>query len=248
MHRIQAAIEKVFRAQLAAARVSVLHKAADDDEVQAFVDAIIAAIENEWLNLPLEVQPGLESAMRSGIGHGFLQIEFSHEGLIAAANTVAEDYARDRAAELIGMTRDVEGNLIPNPDARWVISNTSREKIREIVSEAFTQETPLPEIKAAIQEALASEAEGNGIFSSARAQMIARTEVSTAQAGGNFWTWVQSGVVKKVKWLVSNLEPCPVCLGNENQEVTLGEFFRSGIDRPPQHPNCACVLVVTETT
>lgn len=133
-----------------------MHKAVDDDEARAFVEAVILAIENEWLNLPLEVQPGLESAMRSGIGHGFLQIEFSHEGLIAAANTVAEDYARDRAAELVGMTRDIEGNLIPNPDARWAISNTSRERIREIVTEAFTEETSLPEIKAAIQEALAS--------------------------------------------------------------------------------------------
>ena len=237
----------MFRKQLEAARVSVLRKAVDDDEAKAFVDAIIAAIEAEWLNLPPEVRPGLESAMRSGIGHGFLQIEFSHEGLIAAANTVAEDFARDRAAELIGMKLDVEGTLIPNPDARWAISNTTREKIQEIVADAFTEETPLAEIKAAIQEALADEAEGNGIFSAARAQMIARTEVSTAQAGGNFWTWVKSGVVRKVKWLVSNLEPCPICLANNNQEVQLGALFFGGLPRPPQHPNCACILAVTET-
>ena len=133
----------MFRKQLDAARVSVLHKAVDDDAQQAFVDAILAAIESEWQNLPLEIRPGLESAMRSGIGHGFLQIEFSHEGLIAAANTVAEDFARDRAAELVGMRLDVEGTLIPNPDARWAISSTTREKIHEIVADAFTEETPL---------------------------------------------------------------------------------------------------------
>jgi hypothetical protein len=176
-----------------------------------------------------------------------LQIDVSGAAVIAAANHAAEDYARKRAAELVGMVLDVEGNLTPNPDAAWAISNTTRARIRQIVADAFTQETPLSEIRTAIQEALADEAEGNGIFSMARAQMIARTEVSTAQSGGNFWAWEKSGVVRKVKWLVSNLEPCVVCLANEDQEVNLGDTFRSGVERPPQHPNCACVLVVTET-
>lgn len=115
------------------------------------------------------------------------------------------------------------------------------------MADAFTEETPMSQIREAIQTALADEAENNGIFSMARAQMIARTEVSFAQSGGNFWAWEKSGVVKKVKWLVSNLEPCPVCLANENQEVKLGDVFRSGVERPPQHPFCACVLAVTET-
>ncbi|MGB2624303.1 MAG: phage minor head protein [Candidatus Acidiferrum sp.] len=143
------------------------------------------------------------------------------------------------------MKRDVEGNLVPNPDAQWAISNTTRDKIREIVADAFTHDTPIAEIEAAIQQALEAEGEGNGIFSDARAALIARTEVSTAQVAGNFTAWVKSGLVKKIKWLVSNLEPCPVCLGNENEEVNLGEPFRSGDIRPPQHPNCACLLIVS---
>lgn len=66
--------------------------------------------------------------------------------MTASANTVAQEYARGRAAELVGMKRDVEGNLVPNPDARWAVSDTTREKIREIVSDAFAQETPIAEI------------------------------------------------------------------------------------------------------
>ncbi len=197
--------------------------------------------------MPLEVQPALESAMLSGIGQGALQIEFSTAGLIAEANTVAENYARERAAEMVGMKRDVEGNLVQNPGAKWAISDTTRDRIREIVADSFTEDTPFSEIKTAIQEALADEAEGNGIFSENRATLIARTEISRAQAGGNFSAWVESGLVKKVKWLTSNLEPCDECLTNEAQgELEIGKPFASGSIMPPDHPNCACNLVVSE--
>jgi hypothetical protein len=244
VHHIDQAIRKVFGKQREAARV--LRKSLEDDE-KNLADAILAAVMAEWANLPYEIQQALESAVLSGINQGMLQLEVSSTALIASANNIAHDYAVDRAAELVGMSRDVEGNLVPNPDAQWAISSTTRDKIRQIVADSFKQDTPIAEIETAIQEALEAEAEGNGIFSDARAAMIARTEISNAQAGGNFTAWIQSGVVKKVKWLVSNLEPCPVCLGNEGQEVKLGEFFRSGVSRPPQHPNCACVLVTTET-
>jgi Phage Mu protein F like protein len=243
VHHIEQAIRKVFKKQR---EVRVLHKSTEDDE-RNLVEALLAALAAEWANLPYEIQQALESAVLSGIQQGVLQLNVSATAVIASANHIAHDYAVDRAAELVGMQRDVEGNLVPNPNAQWAISSTTRDRIRQIVADAFQQDTPLAEIETAIQEALADEAEGNGIFSDARAAMIARTEVSNAQASGNFTTWMQSGVVKKVKWLVSNLEPCPICLANNNQEVRLGELFFGGLARPPQHPNCACVLQVTET-
>jgi len=243
-HHVQQAVQKVFRKQREAARI--LHKSVEDDE-KNLSEAILAALAAEWADLPFEIQFSLESAALSGVNQGILQLEVSSSAVISSANDIAHSYALDRAAELVGMKRDVEGNLVPNPDAQWAISNTTRDRIREIVADAFTHDTPIAEIETAIQQALADEAEGNGIFSDARAALIARTEVSTAQVAGNFASWVKSGLVKRVKWLVSNLEPCPVCLLNENQEVNLGEPFRSGDIRPPQHPNCACLLAVSET-
>jgi hypothetical protein len=243
VHHIQTALQKVFKKQRTAARV--LRKSVEDDE-KRIAEAILAAMAAEWENLPFEIQSALESAVLSGVNQGILQLDVTSTVLIAQANNIAQRYAQDRAAELVGMARDTEGALVPNPDARWTISQTTRERIQQIVADAFSQETPLPEIEDAIQTALSEETEGNGIFSDARAAMIARTEVSMAQSGGNFTAWQESGVVRKVKWLVSNLEPCPICLGNENQEVNLGEMFRSGVERPPQHPNCACILAVTQ--
>jgi hypothetical protein len=102
------------------------------------------------------------------------------------------------------VTRNEAGELIANPDARWAISDRTREKIKQIVADAFSAETPLEEVKSAIQAA----AEGNGIFSPARAEMIARTETMRSQVAGNVAVWKKSGLVEKVRWMVSNLEPC----------------------------------------
>lgn len=226
----------------------LLAKATEDD-IRSFADAVLASIQSEFQDVPLEVQSDLESAMLSGIGQGSLQLEFSSAGLISSANTIAQDYALERSAELVGMKRDAEGNLIPNPDARWAITDTTRDRIREIVADSFSEETPIEEIKAAIQEALEEEAVGNGIFSEARAALIAQTEVSNAQAGGNFTVWRESGVVEKLKWLTSEDElVCTVCEGNDGVEVQLGHPFPSGDLYPGAHPRCRCVLIVTEVS
>jgi hypothetical protein len=220
-----------------------------DEEVNELTAALLAAIEDEWQNVPLEIQPALTTASLSGVGQGMLQIDVSNAALIASANTIAEDYARERAAELVGMKRDVEGNLIENPDARWAISDTTRERIREIIADAFTAETPLSEVATEIQEALADETEGNGIFSMARAELIAQTEVSNSQIHGNVEVWRQSGVVKRVKWLTSQDEGvCSTCEENSDVEVEFLKPFPSGDLFPGAHPRCRCSIVVTQVS
>jgi SPP1 gp7 family putative phage head morphogenesis protein len=228
-------------------RFVLLLAKANEEDARAFSDALIAALEADWQNLPVEIQPSLESATLSGISQGMMQIDVSNAALLASANTVAQKYAQERAAEIVGMRRDLEGNLVPNPDARWAISDTTRERIQEIVSDAFAEETPLEQIQEAIQQALEEEADGNGIFSEARAEMIARTEVNMAQAGGNFEVWQKSGVVKSIKWLTSEDEKvCVVCEENDSRSVPIGQPFPSGDLYPGAHPNCRCVVVVDE--
>jgi SPP1 gp7 family putative phage head morphogenesis protein len=217
----------------------------NEEDARNFSDLLLAAIEAEWQNLPVEIQPALESASLAGVGQGMLQIEFSNAGLIASANDVARSYAQDRAAELVGMRRDLEGNLVENPDARWAISDTTREKIREIVAESFTEDTPLDEVKDAIQEALEEEATGRGIFSEERAELIARTEVSNAQNGGNYSVWRESDVVATIRWITAEDElVCPTCEDNDNKVVRIGQPFPSGDLYPGAHPLCRCGVVV----
>lgn len=230
--------EKVFAAILQKAR---------DDEAEDFTNAVIAAIQKEFESLPIETQTPLETSMVSGVIQGMMQIDISNAALLRSSNELAHDYAVERAAEMVGMKRDVEGNLVTNPNAKWAISQTTRDKIRDIVAQSFTQDSSMSEIKQRIYEALQDEAASNGIFSEGRAEMIARTEVSHAQTGGNYTVWRESGLVHRVKWLVSNdPDVCPICLGNDKKEVDLGKKFPSGVERPPQHPWCRCVLVASK--
>src|SRR5271168_2668055 len=57
-----------------------------------------------------------------------------------AFSTVADsslDYAKNRAAELIGMRVQDDGTLVPNPDAKWAITDTTRDAINRSVQNAL---------------------------------------------------------------------------------------------------------------
>lgn len=253
VHKIDHAVSKVFRRQkeraiaeagrLAKARVWKADDSSDYDAA-AYAEAISQDVFEVFRELPPQVRPALEEAMISGLTTGILQLEFHDTKLIASANTIASEFASERAAELVGMKYNHDGELVPNPKAEWAISDTTRDKIKRIVTESFEGETKMSVVVDKIQEAL--QTDEAGIFTEARAKTIANTEVANAQAGGNFEVWKRSGLVKSVKWLVSALEPCDECKDNENVEVDFGETFPSGDMLPPAHPNCRCVLVAVK--
>ncbi len=256
--RIHSACQKVFRRQkdramdeakrLLKSKKSRMFKddASDlaDFDPEEIAGVIIEEVDTEFLNLPAEVRPALEQAILSGINNGILQLEIHDVSMIASANQIAAKYASERAAELVGMKYDNEGNLVENPNAEWAISDTTRDKIRRIVTQAFEGETNIKDVAAKIQTAL--QEDEAGIFTDARATTIAQTEVANAQAEGNFGVWKESGLVETVKWTVSADDPCDVCADNEDEEVEFGKEFDSGDIMPPAHPNCRCVLVAVK--
>jgi hypothetical protein len=257
--RIHGVLAKVFRRQkdlaleevkrLAKTKRSGIFKTDPSDDSSdydpgAIADSIYEDVFEEYRNVPSEIRPALEQAMLSGLNNGFLQLELHDTDLISKVNAIAEKYAQERAAELVGMKYDGEGNLVENPSAEWAISDMTRDKIKRIVTEAFEGETRMSDVVAKIQQAL--EEDEAAIFTEDRAKMIANTEVAHAQAGGNFEVWKKSGMVETVKWTVSADEPCDECAENEDEEVELGEEFPSGDERPPAHPNCRCVLVAVK--
>lgn len=254
--RIAAHIHKVFQRQKDRAKEkagelkkgavsgtassALLRKDSTEDETY---NAIIAAVDGEWAVLPVQIASGLSSAMLSGIGSGTLQIDFADDSLIAAANDIASTFAQSRSAELVGRKYDDEGNLVENPDAKWAISDTTRNKIRAIVTQAFQQETKLSDVSAAIQTAL--EDDDAGIFTEARADMIATTEVANAQTQGNFRVWKQSGIVTKVDWLLSDdHDEDDVCDDMaDGAPYDIDDCPLPGLDT---HPRCHCALAVAE--
>jgi 2'-5' RNA ligase superfamily/Phage Mu protein F like protein len=214
---------------------------ADDDSIgpDEFADEVNEVVANEWLQLPQATRQQLLDAFTAGISKGLEDLMVSDTAVISAVNQVAQDFARDRAAEMVGMKYDVDGELVPNPDAKWAISDTTREQLNQIITDAFQDETSVQELADRIRDAAA--------FSDSRAAMIAHTETTNAMSGGNFRTWEQSGLVKSLRWLMSDNHTVEDdCDLNDDVVVPMGTPFPSGDYFPSIHPFCECAVVPAE--
>ncbi len=174
----------------------------------------------------------LEEAVLAGSFEGALQVQVTDGDLLATINKVAREWASNRAAELVGMRRNQDGDLVRNPDAKWVITESTRNDLNIIITDVFQREAPTREdIEARIQQA--------GTFSDARAANIAKTEIAFAQGQGNLTAWRESGQVNTVDWLVSgDHDHDDECDENEAN----GPYDMDEVPDFPAHPGCECVL------
>jgi len=211
-----------------------LEKAAEDPDVTAAEREILNAIASYWEQLADAAEEPIGEAAAVGADLGAMQLDITNDDMLSRINETAASYARRRAAEMVGMRRTADGELVENPDAKWAITETTREKLREIISDIFSGEAPsLPEIEERIQQA--------GIFSDTRASMIAKTEIANAQVNSNLNAWRESGLVKTVSWQTSaDHDRDDVCDENE-----AGSPYKiNEVPEFPAHPNCECVVVL----
>lgn len=212
----------------------------DDADDEKRLTEVLAAIEIEWEALGRDVTPLLEAAASVGVDLGYQQLAriTAVKPYLNEARSHAWQFANDRAAELVGMKRTEDGGFVPNPDAQWAISETTREDLKQTIREAFEQAWKPSQLSAVI--------EGSYSFSPDRAAVIAKTEIARSQAMGNLASWMKSGAIEKVQWQTSaDHDCCDVCDEFEEQgEVEPGHEFAPGITAPGAHPNCNCALVV----
>jgi hypothetical protein len=83
-----------------------------------------------------------------------------------------------------------------------------------------------------------------------RSSTIARTEIMTAQNAGRSLGWQEAqdqGLVSQdaLKQVVC-VDPCPICLAMEGEEVGINDSFSNGEDMPPFHPNCECTAILKD--
>ena len=186
-----------------------------------------------WDKIPKLIEPLLIGPTVEGGQLGLANIHIDNTGMFSRVNETAAAYAKSRAAELIGK-KWVGGELVDNPDARWAITQTTRDAIRDTIEDAFRN-------KISAQN-LAAKLEGLYAFSPARAALIARTEVVNASVRGNMIAWRESGVVVGKRSLLAE-EPCQVCRDNAAAGVLpLDTPFPSGDDAPVYHPRCECSI------
>jgi hypothetical protein len=127
-----------------------------------------------------------------------LPVSLATENLTDLVSATAADFAKQRAAEMVGR-KWIEGKLLDNPNAEWAITESTRDAIRE-------------KVVAAIDEGwspkhLADEIEKAGIFSEDRAELVARTEIKNADNQGNLESYKATGLDLEKSWQVSADHP-----------------------------------------
>jgi SPP1 gp7 family putative phage head morphogenesis protein len=179
----------------------------------------------------------LQAAFKEAAVEGAKMVGLAaQDDLLSQLDEEALEYARQRAAELVGK-KWVDGQLVDNPNAKWAITDTTREELRELIAEGLEDGMSPQQLADEIEEAFA--------FSAARAETIARTELAFAHVQGNVEGWRQSGEVEgKQSILGSEHDLDDICDNNADAGVIgFDEPFPSGHQFPPYHPNCVCDVI-----
>ena len=207
----------------------------DDDQEDDFA----ATVDLSALNVLVNATPDDIAAVFSDSGkQSLMQLKIEHEqNLVNQVNQQSLDYAKSRSAEMVGK-KYVDGELVDNPDAEWVITDATRDELRSLVAQVQSGDIKLTDLPQAIMDATA--------FSKERANLIARTEIMAANGQGSLASFKAAksiGVKLKKAWHPDE-DACPICLDNaDDGDIDIDDDFSSGDDAPPAHPNCECVIV-----
>jgi len=178
---------------------------------------------------------GIRVALHGGAIEGADEVKAEALGIHPASivSSPALDYAENRAAAMVGMTLDADGNLVENQNAAWQVTDMVRQAIRQTVAEGLEKNwTP---------QQLAETLRTNFAFSRIRARNIARTEIINAKGAGALEYLKANGNETK-RW--SEQDGCQICTDNADAgEIGIGDEFPSGDQAPGAHPGCRCRLL-----
>lgn len=158
--------------------------------------------------------------------------------LFDRVNDRAVEYARQRAAELVGRRVLEDGSVIDNPNPRWAITQTTRDMVRDTIAGGLKNNIGSSAIVDELQDSFA--------FSASRAETISRTEIANANSEAAMVSYREAmsvGVQLGKEWLLGP-NPCNTCIANAAQgEIPMDQAFQSGHMNTPAHPNCVCATV-----
>lgn len=201
-----------------------------DEGAQSRSFDAVDEVEIDWSPLVKLIRPGLVVVAVDAGGEALDSLGLFDADVMALMTKDATATAADRAAELVGMKWD-DGKLVVNPDARWAITDATRDMIRATATEAVRDGWSNQQLAAALRD--------DHAFSPERAQNIARTETNRAQTDGSITGWKASGVVGGKRWSAAP-DCCDICQDLDGQIVALDDEFEDG--DPPLHPSCRCGL------
>jgi SPP1 gp7 family putative phage head morphogenesis protein len=214
-----------------------MEKADPGDARRAEEAAAAAASGVDWTLLIDPTEEQLAQVALDGAKRALMELGITDKGITEQVYADAVAWARDRAAEMVGMRYNAAGDLVENPLADMAITADVREAIREQVANALEQGLPADELADNIMDLTE--------FSADRATTIARTEIIRANNQGHLNAFKGSGVVKEKEWSTAeDGDVCDECTDNEaDGPIGLDDSFSSGDDAAPAHPNCRCTIV-----
>jgi hypothetical protein len=212
-----------------------LHKAADDGAAAA--NAALAA------KLAAEVDLSELDAVSDAVYDDLFAITFdsaqqamaqigvkAESDLMDQVHQRAVDYAKARGAQLVSV--DGDKNIV----------DATRRQIADVIANGLADNIGSDKIAEALQESQA--------FSKARAELIAKTEITFANAAGKKEGWDRGkddGLVMVKGWQTSNDDGVEeICEANEAEgEIPYDQDFSSGDFMEPAHVGCRCVCYVS---
>ncbi len=198
------------------------------------IEDILDSLDMDWTAVVTTAREQLATVTEDGGTQALKQLSLTNSTLKDTVAETAREHAAYRAAELVGK-KYVDGELVDNPNAKWVITDGTRELLRADIEQAMEEGWSTAKLADVIED--------NYAFSEARAEMIARTETARADMHGSMIAYRESGMVSGKEWLLGG-DSCPLCEANAAEGVIpLEQNFPSGDDAAPAHPNCTCSTV-----
>lgn len=203
-----------------------IEKAADEPDADD-VDSVLDAYTPTDFAQDLQ-QPAVLTPLAHAYQHGGGTVESTLGIVWGLKHRAAIEYARNRASELVGMRREPDGRLVPNPSAKWAITPTTRDDLKRLVVNLMeTEGVSWRDLKSAIQKA----PEFDSLFGEYRAEMVSRTEVALAVNTGEVGAY-RAGGIQRVK-VLDNAE-CPICGPFANTTQTVEWAAENSLG----HPHC----------
>lgn len=225
----------MLAAQITAARDAAAKKTVP--KVKPLAERIADALDfRAWSALTPEADKILSQVAADGGMEGLIQVDVDTPAITEQVNEDAVRWAKERAAELVGMRYADDGTLEENPDAEWAITESTRDMLRTDIERAIVDGTTTDELAGQLAQSHA--------FSRERAERIARTEVAKADVQGNLAAYRRSGVVEGKEWILgSEHNDTDECDDAEAMGVVPLDSDFGGVGDPPAHPNCTCDIV-----
>jgi len=210
-----------------------LQKADEIKKEDAEKIALLAWGAINWEELVNGVYLDLLAAAQVGIEESMSQLGAMPGSTQKSLLELAEAYAKSRSVEMIGK-QYINGKIYDDQAAKFVIADTTRDDLVDIVENVSTQQLTIDDLEKLIRTAKT--------FSDARAQLIATTETSMAQVKLHVKSWKTFGV-RKVNIELSPTHPetdeCDDLAAGSPYEIDKCPFI-------PAHPHCQCTIVGIE--